>query len=764
MKHTRAFKAYKKFKSFSRRKKVAIAGGATALVLLAIPPLTYAYFVRDIGSRERLMNRNNTGIVLEDKAGEPFYSFGRVNQQNDIKLSQISDHLEKAAVASEDKEFYSHKGYSIRSIAGAMYANLLNKDLSRYGGSTITQQLVKNNLLSSDKSFLRKYQEVSIAIAVDQKYSKDEILEMYLNSVYFGEGAFGIGSAAKTYFNKTPQDLDLAESSLLIGILPAPSAYSPISGDPDKAKAQQRRVLEHMVQVDFITAEQKDAALATELTFDSSTVVFNSRAQHFALMVLDELNDRYGEERVTRSGFKVTTSLNLKWQKIAEEQVKSRVKQLEKQGGKNSAVVAIDPRSGEIKALVGSVDWENSEFGKVNMAISPRQPGSSFKPIYYTEAMDKKLITPSTILHDSPKTFGSYKPQNYDFKYMGDITTRRALAQSRNLTAIEVMEKLGVEEAAEVARRMGISDVDEPDKYGLPLALGTAEAKLLDMTNAYAAFANEGKQFKPITVVSIKDKFGKEVYKNKERSKRVQSAEASYLVSSILSDPQARAPTFNSLTIPGKQVAVKTGTTDNNKDAWTIGYHRGIAVGVWLGNNENVAMSGVAGASGAGPIWRGTIQRILPDIKAEDFKQPSRVEKVSVCRSNGLRAERDGGDTYAEYFIRGTAPTQTCNSAEQNHGEDEDKKKEDKREEGEEDDNNTPVLKQCSDAKDNDGDGKIDALDPGCSGPDDDKESDDPIIAQCSDAKDNDGDGLIDMSDPDCSNPEDNSEAGSTPL
>lgn len=722
MKRSILAKAFKRFRSYSTRKKLAVIGGILAVVLVAIPPITYAYFVKDISNKERLMNRNNTGVMLVDKNGEAFYSFGRVNQQNDIKLGQISDNLEKAVVASEDKEFYNHPGYSIKGIAGAIYANILNKDLKRYGGSTITQQLVKNNLLSSGKSFLRKYEEVSIAVAVDRKYTKQEILEMYLNSVYFGEGAFGISSAAKTYFGKDPQNLSLAESSLLVGLLPAPSAYSPISGDAGLAKKQQERVLNRMVSVNYISEAEKEAALSEKLSFDSSTVVFNSRAQHFALMVLDELNKRYGEERVTRSGFRVNTGIDLNWQKAAEEQVKARARQLASQGGNNSALVAIDPRNGQIRALVGSADWDNTEFGKVNMADSPRQPGSSFKPIYFAEALNKRIITPATILSDSPRSFGSYKPQNYDFRYLGDITTRRALAQSRNLTAIEVMEKLGVGEAAKAAQRMGISDVNEPDKYGLTLALGTAETKLLDMTNAYAAFANEGRQFKPVSIVSITDKFGKEVYRNKERNKRVQSSEASFLISSILSDQQARAPTFNSLNIPGRQVAVKTGTTNDNKDAWTIGYTPSVAVGVWVGNNASRPMSGVAGASGAGPVWRGSMQKFLAGTKAEEFNQPSRVERVLICSANGLRAERDSGNTYNEYFIRGTAPEQKCNVAPPppppQPPEDETGSEENGDNEGETPSPSPPptlVRRQCNDGIDNDGDGRIDwPADQGC--------------------------------------------------
>ncbi len=732
-------RAYGHFNRYSFKKKLLVSGSTVLAVLLVMPFVTFAYFARDISDRERLMNRNSTGIQLVDRNGKAFYTFGKVNERNDYKLSDIPKELQQAAIASEDKDFYSHSGFSATGIAGALLANVRNKDATKYGGSTITQQLVKNNLLTGSKSYLRKYQEFSIAIAVDRHYSKDDILEMYLNSVYFGEGAFGIEAASKAYFNKEPKDLTLAESSMLIGILPAPSAYSPISGDKDEAKEQQTRVLNQMVNNKFIDKAQRDAALSSEISYQSAPDAVNENAEHYAQMVLTELNKRYGEERVARSGFKVRTGLDLQMQIVAEDQVEKRVAQLEAQGGRNSSLVAIDPRSGEIRALVGSADWENPEFGKVNMAVTPRQPGSSFKPIYHAEALDKKLITPATILRDSPKTYGDYKPQNYDFKFTGDITARRALAQSRNLTAIEVIEKLGVEEASEAARRMGISTITEPEKYGLTLALGTAEASLMDMTNAYAAFANQGMQRDPITIVSIEDKFGRQIFKQESESKRVQSAEASFLISSMLSDTQARAPTFNSLNISGRTVAVKTGTTDDNKDAWTIGYTPSMAIGVWVGNNENEAMSGVAGASGAGPIWRNTMQQLIAQDQKETFAQPPGVERILVCASNGFRASGAGEGTYNEFFIRGSGPTRRCNVPTKQDDKKEEVKEETKKEDEkieepvtEDDDTDTlqptptPAKTACNDGIDNDGDGKIDANDPGCLSATDTSEVDEP--------------------------------------
>lgn len=645
--------------------KLRSAIGLVLVALVVIPVVTYAYFVRDISNRDRLMNRNNTGIVLLDKNGETIYSYGRVKHANGLKLADISDHAEKALIASEDAEFYKHKGYSTRGILAAIYANILNKDPTRYGGSTITQQLVKNNLLSAEKNFLRKYQELSMAIAVERHYTKDEILEMYLNSVYFGEGAFGIEDAAKVYYGKSASELNLAESSMLIGILPAPSSYSPISGDVQKAKTQQERVLNHMADDGIITDEESSKALSEALVFSERKDMAQDHAHHFTMMVMEELKKRYGEERVTRSGFEVTTSLDLGWQKTAEKNVADRVRELSAQGATNASLVAIDPRNGEIRALVGSANWGDPTNGKVNMALSPRQPGSSFKPIYYAEAIDKKVINAATILKDEPITFkDNYRPENYDFKYRGDIAVRKALALSLNIPAIEVMQKLGVEEAAAAAQRFGLAEVNEPDKYGLPLALGVAEVKLLDMTNAYATLANAGEQFQPTTIVSIKNKFDKTVFKHKPVAKRVTSQEAAYITSSILSDNHARAPTFgSSLNISNKTVAVKTGTTNDNKDAWTIGYTPSLSVGVWLGDNDSRAMSGVAGASGAGPIWKKSISAFLSNSPSENFSQPRGIVKLRVCRGDGLLATGKGGDTYEEYFIKdGGEPKGRCNS------------------------------------------------------------------------------------------------------
>lgn len=625
------------------------------IVFLAVTPVvTYSYFAQDISDRERLMNRSETGIILRDRNGEIFYKFGDMNGSDEVKLDAVADNFEKAIIASEDREFYQHDGYSVRGIAAALYANIVNSDPTRYGGSTITQQLVKNKLLTADKSYLRKYQEVTLAMEIERQYTKDEILEMYINSVYFGEGAFGVADAAKAYFGKTPQDLTLAESSMLVGLLPAPSAYSPISGDEKLAEQQQEKVLSRMLEAGVIDAQTQRTVADEPLTYKPASLDVQSHAQHFAMMVLDELKAEYGEERIIRSGFDVTTTLDLKWQKSAEAIAKERVATFSEAGGRNTTIVAIDPKNGHVRSLVGSVDWNNTEFGKVNMAMQPRQPGSSFKPIFYAEAFEKRLITPASQIKDQPTTYGAdYKPTNYDFKYRGMVTPRSALALSMNIPAVEIMQKLGPQEAAAAAQRMGLASVTEPEKYGLSLALGTAEVNLYDLTNTYAAFANKGEQFSHTTYTAIKDKYSNKVFTaTAPTAKRVLSSESSFLVSSILSDTQARASAFgNSLTIPGRQVAAKTGTTNDNKDAWTVGYSPNLAVGVWVGNNENQPMTGLVGASSAGVIWKQVMTGMLADMPAQNFERPSNVMSMRVCLPQG---------TYEEVFIKGTELKESC--------------------------------------------------------------------------------------------------------
>lgn len=634
-------------------KRVGIAAGAVGVILIIIPVITYFRFANDISDRERLMNRQSTGLVVRDRNGEPLYSYGNLNAYTELNLEQISDNLEQAVLASEDQEFYNHEGYSVKGIARALYGNLLNKDPVMYGGSTITQQLVKNKLLGKSKNYFRKYQEVTMAIAVERHYSKREIMEMYLNSVYFGEGAFGVAAAADTYFGKSAADLTVEESAMLVAMLPAPSVYSPISGDDQKAKERQSWVLSRMKDTGYINAEKEEAAKKQGLKYASKPGQSYSYAQHFVMMVIEQLNKKYGEAEVARSGFDVTTSLDLNWQKAAEKSVKSKVEEIKKFNADNASLVAIDPASGEIKILVGSVDWNNKQYGRVNMAVTPRQPGSSFKPIYYAKALQDKTVTAATILEDKPTKWAEYEPQNYDFKFRGNLPLRQALAQSLNIPAVSVMEKLGVEKAVETAQELGLEEINQPDKYGLALALGTAEEDVVDMTSAYSTFANQGEQNEPILIKKIKDKYGNTVEEAQQKPKSKISPEASFLISSILSDQQARAPTFGqALNIDGKQAAVKTGTTNDSKDAWTIGYTPDLTVGVWVGNNRHEAMQGLLGSTSAGAIWKETIASFSQKQNGDAFIPTGNIIESEVCVNGSSNV--NGDRRYKEFFIKGT--------------------------------------------------------------------------------------------------------------
>ncbi len=625
------------FKKLSTPKKLLVVGGPVLAFLIVTPILTFVYYYNDIADQDRLMNRNNTGIVLKDKNGTAFYSIGRAEHRELTSLDEISDHAEKALVAAEDKDFYKHSGFSPLSIMRALYSNIVAQDITG-GGSTLTQQLAKNTLLSTNQTVLRKYQELVIAMAIEQRYSKDDIMAMYLNSVYFGNNSFGIQEAAQNYFGKNAQDLSVAESSMLIGILPAPSAYSPIEGSEQYAKERQTYVLTRMVADGYITQEQKDEALKTELAYKAPKAIDNA-APHFTEMVLEELYKKYGEEKVKRSGYQVTTSLDLKLQKQANEAVAANLSHIQAYGGSNASAVVVDPKTGEIRALVGSVDYSNEKFGMVNMATSPRQPGSSFKPLYYAKALADGEITTATVLKDEASDFNGYKPQNATKRYYGNVTVRQALNWSLNIPAVKVMQRTTISGALEQADAFGITTLKKASDYGLSLALGAGEVPLTEMTSAYATLADGGTYHKRTSILSINDKFNKTIFKHTDETKDALTAQGAYLISNILSDNSSRSYMFGSaLNVTGtdyktKTVAVKTGTTDDSRDAWTMGYTPDLAVGVWVGNNDNTTMSS-GGSDMAGPIWRSILQSAIGSSNPT-FTRPAGIVEETVCTTKG---------------------------------------------------------------------------------------------------------------------------------
>lgn len=670
-KYTRKLTPWQKTKRFMRRRidwfaalkwwqKILVVTGPVLAFLIIVPVLTYLYYYNDMGDVERLMNRNNTGIVLLDANGKEYFSIGKASHRNLIKLDQISDDLEHALVASEDKDFYNHSGFSPLSILRAMYTNIVARGTVG-GGSTLTQQLAKNTLLSDQRSFMRKYQELTIAMAIEQRYSKAEIMEMYLNSVFYGDNSFGIEEAAKNYFNKTPAQLTLAESAMLIGVLPAPSAYSPVTGDPALAKERQTTVLSRMVKNGFIDEQKKAAALAEQLTYAPYKSPTDNEAPHFTEMVLRDLYEKYGEEQVKRSGYQVKTTLDLTSQAAANQSVEAGRAHLDARGGSNASMVAIDPKTGAVLAYVGSADYANETWGKVDMVATKRQPGSSFKPIYFADALAAAKITPTTVIEDKKITdLGSFSPQNASRSYYGNVTVRQALAWSLNIPAVRVMQKEGIDNAVKSAKNLGITTLKAPEQYGLSLALGSAEVPLMQMTHAYAGFANGGDQYDTYTIASIENKYGQPIFTHTKKSHRAISESGAYLISNILSDNGAKQRIFgNSLTVYGtdgreKKVAVKTGTTDEARDAWTIGYTPEITVGVWTGNNDNAPMQS-GGSDMAGPIWKAMMKQMI-GTRTPQFIQPGGVVKASVCTDVG---------TLTDVFLATNVPKQCSEKKEE---------------------------------------------------------------------------------------------------
>lgn len=630
------------------------------IIAILIPVFTYAHFAADLKDKQRLINANDTGLTLLDRNGKTFFTFYNAKNEDYVSLSLMSKSVQHAVIAGEDKNFYTNPGFSIPAIIRALLVDISAGKIKE-GGSTISQGLIKISLLNSERSFLRKYQEISLAVELNKQYSKDEILEMYLNSVYFGEGAFGVENAAQSYFGVHAKDLSLAQSALLAGLLPAPSALSPISNNPERAIKNQKIILTQMVENGFITRRQASDAENEKLVFNSSPRNINNHAHHFAFYVRDELVKKYGEETVIRSGFKVTTTLNSDWQKYAEETVRNQVAQLNINGATNGSAVVLDPKTGEILVMVGSFDWNDKVFGKVNMATSPRQVGSSFKPIIYSKAFEERIITPSSILQDTPRTYppDNYRPRNYDGRFRGPVTVRRALANSLNVPAVQVMQQVGIPNGLEMARRLGITTLENDSDYGLSFVLGAGEVKLLELTNVYATLANSGKYNSTLAVLKVQDKYGKVLNTVNFQSENVIGEDVSFLITSILSDHQARTEAFGNLLNISRPAAVKTGTTNDYKDALTLGYTPSLTVGVWVGNNDNAPMDNIAGSLGAAPIWKNLMETFLSGTPVETFSKPPSVVQSRIC-PNISRGRTTTSSGSVEYYLAGTEPQSPC--------------------------------------------------------------------------------------------------------
>lgn len=642
--------------SWRRRlwKSLGTVLGAGLLLTLIL----FAWYARDLPNPTNLSTRRvaQSSKIL-DRNGQLLYEFG--DQKRTVVTSdKVSDFVKRATVAVEDKDFYQHHGLNFRGILRAVISNTFGLSKFTQGGSTITQQYIKSALLSSERKLSRKIKEAILAVEIESIYSKDEILAGYLNEIAYGNNAYGIETASHLYFGKTAADLTLSQAATLAAIPQRPSYFSPYGSHLDELFARKDYVLDQMVKVGSITKEEAEKAKTEAPTKDHPDFLPRTasiKAPHFVFYVRDELiktlgGDQNAEQVLGQEGYVVTTSLDLTVQQMAEKIVQDTApKYLDRAKAKNTALVAIEPVSGDILAMVGSIDYFNKDFGSVNVATSLRQPGSSFKPIVYATGF-KGRFSPASNLFDLKTDFGNYAPDNYDGTTHGPLTIRQTLNMSLNIPAVKMLDLVGIDDALKTASDLGITTLTNRDQYGLSLVLGAGEVKLIEMVHAYSVFANQGNKMPLTPILKIVDKTGKEIVNNTDVKKRagaqVLDPQVAFLMSDVLSDQAAKAPVFGrGLLVSGHTVASKTGTTQSYKDGWTIGFTPQIAVGVWAGNNDGTPMrQGADAISVAAPIWRNFMQTYLADKPEVAFPRPDGLQQVTVDKLSG-KLPNDGCST-----------------------------------------------------------------------------------------------------------------------
>ena len=640
-----------------------LVSGMLAFVTLAalgaaLGVLGYALIARDLPAPAELRQRASAfqSTRIYDREGNLLNEVFDPNagRRVEVTLDQIAQDVIDATVATEDANFFDHPGIDPVALLRALYYAVQEGDIVS-GGSTITQQLVKRVLLSADRTATRKIQEAILAAEITRRYSKEEILELYLNEVYYGNLAYGIDAAAETYFGKDAGELTLAEAALLAGLPQLPAYYDPYT-HPDRARTRQGVVLGLMVEAGYITAAEADAAWAEPLVY--VPLRFDFKSPHFTLYVRQQLEQLLGPEGLYQSGYSVITSLDPRLQAEAERIVAEQVGRLADRNVSNGALVALRPQTGEVVALVGSADFDNPEIdGQVNMALAPRQPGSSTKPFVYLSAFEMpekpraEAWTPGTLVADIRGAFPDganppYVPENYDGREHGMVTVRTALANSYNIPAVRALEAATLPNYLELMRRLGVTTLTRPD-YGLGISLGAGEIPLIELTDAYAALANGGVRVPPVTILKISDAQGNVVCDQAgaqpcqpATGQQVVSPVDAFLLSDILSDNAARTPAFgpNSvLNLGDRPAAVKTGTTNDFRDNLTMGYTPQLVTGVWVGNADNTPMQGVSGVSGAGPIWNEFMRVAHAGAPALAFTPPVGAREFEVCADTGAQ-------------------------------------------------------------------------------------------------------------------------------
>ncbi len=656
-----------------------------AFILLSAGSL-YWFIFRGLPEPLDLVNHRPTlSTKIYDRNGILLFTFYKDQNRSLVSLNDIPEHFKLATLAIEDSQFYQHKGISYKGILRSLKQIIFNQELQ--GGSTITQQLVKNALLTQDRTLERKLKELVLSLEVEWLFDKDQILEMYFNQVSYGGTAYGAEQAAQTYFGKSIKDVDLAEAALLAGLPASPTTYSPFGSNPYLAVYRQHQVLDRMVETQKIAPQE--AELAKQQRIKLAPQYTNIKAPHFVMYVKDLLVKEYGESMVEQGGLSVTTSLDWHLQQKVQKIVTGEINNVSKFNITNGAALVTDPKTGEILAMVGSRDyWDTARDGQVNLTTALRQPGSSIKPVNYSVALESGF-TAASVIDDSPVTYdilGSkpYSPVNYDGRFHGHVTLRQALANSYNVPAVKVLASYGVSKMIDQGKKLGITTWNQPERYGLSLTLGGAEVKMTDMAVAFGTFANYGSKVPLHPILKVADVKGKTLQDfscNETPAIKIpEEAEAAakhldckgepvlkpgiaFILTDILSDPIARSQAFglsSYLNVPNHQVAVKTGTTNDKRDNWTIGYTTDWLAAVWVGNNNNSPMSQVAsGITGASPIWNKIMVELLKDKEPHKFAKLDNLVEAKVCTLTGQLA-CDGCPTRSEYFLPGTEPKIAC--------------------------------------------------------------------------------------------------------
>lgn len=611
---------------------------------------------------KNLISNKIDTLTIFDRNGEVLYRTpGRYNTEI-IPLKEISPHLIKATLATEDGEFYEHEGFSLKSTVRALLSNIKNQDPYHQGGSTITQQLSRTLFLNNQKSFTRKAKELLLSFEIERKYSKQQILELYLNTVYYGAGAYGAPEAAKIYFNKDVKDLNLAESTLLAGLTVAPTELSLIDGNKEKAFNRQSYILSTLEKKGQYSDKQIKMAKESELKINKE-LPQHAEAPHFSVMIKQQLEKQFPNVNIDKSGFRIYTTIDKKMQLKADELVKQKVSSLNNRNVTNGAFLATNPQTGEILALVGSVNYSEPNWGSVNVLTSPRSPGSSIKPLIYAAALESKTLKTSTILSDEKTTYQtdieSYTPVNSDNKTRGQVLPRIALANSLNIPAVEVISKNGLAPTVQTVKRLGISNLGPTTNYGLSFALGGLELQGIDLAASYATLANGGYLIKPWGINKVEDRFGNEIWTNKVDKTQVLDPKIAYIITNILSDEKARELLFgknNPLNI-GRPAAVKTGTSQDFKNAWTVGYTPSLLALSWVGNNDSSPMKNIWGLESAALIWNQFMKSSLANLPVEPFSTPTGLKVFSICPLDGSKAVT-GEPSIEEVFVVGDEPTE----------------------------------------------------------------------------------------------------------